>query len=587
MKNGLIEEEDLNFFLYDWLNIEEILIGSETDLDRETVDAFLNLSHMLAKDHFLPHYKKTDQNEPYLHDGQVRVLKDISDALDKYAELGMFAASFPEKYGGMGFPNIVANTAYTILAAANGATIGYSLLTVANARLIAKFGNEAQIEEFAVPQIKGEWFGTMCLSEPQAGSGLGDIKTKATFEGYDALGDCYRLKGNKMWISGGDQDISENIVHLVLAKVPNADGDLMEGTSGISLFIVPKILRNGEVNDISVAGLNHKMGNRGISNCLLNFGEKDGAKGWLIGDLGGGLKQMFMMMNEARVGVGLGGAAVACRGYRLAVDYARERLQGRNIKTDNNALVPIIEHSDVKRMLLASKAYSEGSLALCLYCAKLVDQADDFEAQSLLGLLTPVAKTFPAEYGLLANDLAIQIHGGYGYTRDFDVEQLYRDNRLNSIHEGTSGIQAIDLLGRKIIGDSGKSLDIFINRVLQTCEIAGKTNLMNSSNYLIKVIDNLQRVTDKLRKTKSANILDNASPFLSGFGHIVVGWIWLDIAIIALQKKNNSNENQSFLDGKIAACRYFFECELPKSEMLMDFVFNESDVVSSVKAEIF
>ena len=329
------------------------------------------------------------------------------------------------------------------------------------------------------------------------------------------------------------------------------------------------------------------MGNRGISNCLLNFGEKDGAKGWLIGDLGAGLKQMFMMMNEARVGVGFGGAAVAYRGYRLAVDYAQERLQGRNIKTDSNALVPIIEHPDVKRMLLASKAYSEGSLALCLYCAKLVDQADDFEAQSLLELLTPVAKTFPAEYGLLANDLAIQIHGGYGYTRDFDVEQLYRDNRLNPIHEGTSGIQAIDLLGRKIIGDSGKSLDIFINRVLQTCEIAGKTNLKNRSNYLIKVIDNLQRVSDKLSKTKSANTLDNASPFLSGFGHIVVGWIWLDIAIIALQKKNNSNEKQSFLDGKIAACRYFFECELPKSEMLMDFVFNESDVVSSVKAEIF
>jgi len=587
MKNGLIEQEDLNFLLYDWLNIEDFLIKNNSEIDRETIDAFLDLSHKLARDHFLPHFKKSDQIEPYLEDGQVRVLKEIAQALKRYTELGMFSAGFSESLGGMGFPSTITNAAYTILATANGSTIGYSLLTVANARLISKFGSEEQIKQFALPQINGKWFGTMCLSEPQAGSGLGDIKTKATFEEKDELGDCYRLKGNKMWISGGDQDISENIIHLVLAKAPNKDGILTAGTAGISLFIVPKFLRDGRKNDVTVAGLNHKMGNRGISNCLLNFGEGEGAKGWLVGELGHGLRQMFMMMNEARIGVGFGGAAVAYRGHKLAVNYAKERLQGRDIYKRDDKVIPIIEHSDVKRMLLASKSYAEGSLALCLYCSKLVDEVNNVDSQKLLSLLTPVAKTFPAEFGLLANDLAIQVHGGYGYTRDFDVEQLYRDNRLNPIHEGTSGIQSLDLLGRKIIGDSGESLKIFTKRVLKTCDQAIQINLKSDASYLLEVIKNLERVCDILINSKDNNTLANSSAFLTGFGHIVVGWLWLDMAIVALSQKDEDQYVQSFLNGKIATSRYFFECELPKADMLLNFVAKKSDVFSSVKTEFF
>jgi alkylation response protein AidB-like acyl-CoA dehydrogenase len=587
MKNGLIEQADLNFLLYDWLNIEDFLIKNNSEIDRETIDAFLDLSHKLARDHFLPHFKKSDQIEPYLEDGQVRVLKEIAQALKRYTELGMFSAGFSESLGGMGFPNTITNAAYTILATANGSTIGYSLLTVANARLISKFGSEEQIKQFALPQINGKWFGTMCLSEPQAGSGLGDIKTKATFEEKDELGDCYRLKGNKMWISGGDQDISENIIHLVLAKAPNKDGILTAGTAGISLFIVPKFLRDGRKNDVTVAGLNHKMGNRGISNCLLNFGEGEGAKGWLVGELGHGLRQMFMMMNEARIGVGFGGAAVAYRGHKLAVNYAKERLQGRDIYKRDDKVIPIIQHSDVKRMLLASKSYAEGSLALCLYCSKLVDEVNNVDSQKLLSLLTPVAKTFPAEFGLLANDLAIQVHGGYGYTRDFDVEQLYRDNRLNPIHEGTTGIQSLDLLGRKIIGDSGESLKIFTKRVLKTCDQAIQINLKSDASYLLEVMKNLERVCDILINSKDNNTLANSSAFLTGFGHIVVGWLWLDMAIVALSQKDEDQYVQSFLNGKIATSRYFFECELPKADMLLNFVAKKSDVVSSVKTEFF
>ena len=587
MNNGLIEQVDLNFLLYDWLNIEDFLIDNNSEIDRETIDAFLDLSHKLARDHFLPHFKKSDQIEPYLENGQVKVLQEIGQALKKYTELGMFSAGFSESLGGMGFPNTVANAAYTILAAANGSTIGYSLLTVANARLISNFGSVEQINEFALPQIQGKWFGTMCLSEPQAGSGLGDIKTKAIFEKRDTLGECYRLKGNKMWISGGDQDISENIVHLVLAKVPNKDGILTEGTAGISLFIVPKYLSDGTKNDITVAGLNHKMGNRGISNCLLNFGEEEGAKGWLLGELGHGLQQMFMMMNEARIGVGFGGAAVAYRGHKLAANYAKERLQGRDASKRDDKIIPIIEHSDVKRMLLASKSYAEGSLALCLYCSKLVDDVNDPNSQKLLSLLTPVAKTFPAEFGLLANDLAIQVHGGYGYTRDFDVEQLYRDNRLNPIHEGTSGIQSLDLLGRKIIGDSGRGLKIFSKQVLRTCDQAMKTSLKSQASYLVGLIETLESISEILINGRNKNTLEHSSAFLTGFGHIVIGWIWLDMAVVALSKKNVDQYSQSFLSGKIATSRYFFECELPKAEMLLNFVAKKSDVISSVRAEIF
>src|SRR6202011_4385915 len=225
-------------------------------------------------------------------------------------------------------------------------------------------------------------------------------------------------------ISGGDHDAAENIVHLVLAKIPREDHSLPQGSKGISLFIVPKFLHDGRRNDVVAAGLNHKMGYRGTVNCALNFGEQEGAVGWLVGKEGGGLHQMFVMMNEARMGVGLGAAALGYRGYRHALQYARERQQGRPIGTRDGAPIAIIGHADVKRMLLAQKAYVEGALALCLYCAKLIDERDDAEAQALIGLLTPVAKTWPSEYGIAANDLAIQVHGGYGYTRDFDVEQL-------------------------------------------------------------------------------------------------------------------------------------------------------------------
>ena len=582
--SSLIPRRDLEFLLYDWLRMEEMLkrpVYSEHS--RETVQAVLDLSERLACEVFLPHHRKSDIEEPRLEDDRVRILPEIGAALHQYAELGMFSAGFAPPLGGMGLPYLVCCASFAQFAAANIATSAYVMLTVANASLIAAFGTRAQIEQFAKPQIEGRWFGTMCLSEPQAGSSLADIRTRAEPDGEDALGCRYRLTGNKMWISGGDQDISENIVHLVLAKVPGTDGMLIDGTAGISLFVVPKVLPDGTRNDIAVAGLNHKMGYRGTVNCLLNFGERTGAIGWRVGEVGQGLRQMFRMMNEARIGVGLGAAAVGYRGYRHALHYARERRQGRPHDVRGGPPIAIIEHADVKRMLLQQKTYVEGALALCLYCARLVDEHDDPHAAGLLGLLTPVAKTWSSEYGLAANDLAIQVLGGYGYTRDFAVEQLWRDNRLNPIHEGTTGVQAIDLLGRKILRSDGSALAVAMQRINSTRALAADNpELSAHASALGDIWARIDQTIAALRGVPGAQAYDNATFFLWAFGHAVLAWLWLDQALAAARAPEGP-----LYDGKLRACRFFFEVELPKAHAWIAVVASLSAVAAEMSPEDF
>ncbi len=589
MAEPLIVRRDLEFLLYEWLGIESLFVRPAfADHSRETVDAVLNVAEELAVADFLPHYKQADQREPYMGDNGVHVLPAIRDALARYAELGFFSAGFAPEVGGMGLPYLACSAAFAIFAAANISTVAYAMLTAANARLIAAFGTSAQIDAFARPQIAGRWFGTMCLSESQAGSSLADIRTRAEPDGADALGFRYRLAGHKMWISGGDHDASENIVHLVLAKISRDDHSLPEGTKGISLFIVPKCLPSGGRNDITVAGLNHKMGYRGTANCLLNFGEKDGAIGWLVGKAGDGLQQMFMMMNEARISVGLGAAALGYRGYRHALQYARERQQGRPVGTRDGAPVAIIEHADVKRMLLAQKAYVEGALALCLYCAKLVDEHDDAKAQALIGLLTPVVKSWPSEYGMAANDLAIQVHGGYGYTRDFDVEQLYRDNRLNPIHEGTTGIQAIDLLGRKILRGDGAGLAVAEERIGRTAAAAMEIpSLAVHARTLTAYWTRITETIGALREREGARVFDNATYFHRAFAHVIVAWLWLDQALTAERARAPSAHDSAFYAGKLRACRFFFECELPHVDAWLAPIGSGNDVASGAPEDIF
>jgi len=591
---SFVDPRNVAFWLYDWLGADA-LTGhpAYADHSRETFDAILELAEKLAADRFAPHYKKSDRIEPTLENGVVRVLPEIREAIAAYAEAGLFAASFAPEHGGLGLPHVVDAAAMAHFMAANVSTAAFPMLTAGNARVLTKFGSKAQIETFALPEIEGRTMGTMCLSEPQAGSSLADVMTRAVPDGEDELGPRYRLTGNKMWISGGDHDVTPNIIHLVLAKIPDADGKLPPGTGGITLFIVPKVLPDGTRNDVTVAGLNHKMGYRGISNCLLNFGERDGAVGWRLGEAGHGLAIMFHMMNEARIFVGLGAAGLAARGYRHSLDYARDRLQGRPASAKDPAQPqrPIIQHADVKRMLLAQKAFAEGALSLILFCAHLIDRekvaGDEIERarlSNLLGLLTPIAKSWPSEFGLAANDHAIQIHGGYGYTRDFDVEQVYRDNRLNPIHEGTHGIQAMDLLGRKIIRDKGVSLAALGAEIAQT--VADASAIPALAGQASRLGEVWQKVDDTVAVLRAVNAdpLANASPFLSAFGHLVVGWLWLDQAVIIF---NDTASDRAFREGKLRACRYFIEAELPKAIPQLELVASLNDAAATMPEDSF
>src|SRR5437867_1092406 len=495
--------ETLDFLMYDWLGVESLTQRPRfADHSRETFDSVLDVSERIARERFAPFNRRADTEEPMFDGTRVHVPSATRDAVMAYAASGLLAAGHDYEAGGMQLPYVVDMAANTFFAMASISLSAFGMLTYANANLLMAYGTPRQREAFATPEIEGRFLGTMCLSEPQAGSSLGDIATIAMPDGADfesdPLGARYRLKGNKMWISGGEHDLGENIVHLVLAKIPGPGGKPVPGPKGISLFAVPRLMVDahgrltGERNDVALAGLNHKLGYRGIPNTLLNFGEGRfplrspggfdgkgaGALGYRVGEPGQGLQVMFHMMNEARINVGMGATMLGYAGYLAALDYARNRPQGRSAgprgKDVSAPQVPILEHADVKRMLLAQNAYSEGGLALGLYCARLVDEKRTGDAQVaeestlLLEVLTPVAKSWPSEWCLEANNLAIQVHGGYGYTRDFAVEQYWRDNRLNMIHEGTHGIQSLDLLGRKVVMHEGAGLALLVRKVNAT-----------------------------------------------------------------------------------------------------------------------
>ncbi|MBX9630057.1 MAG: acyl-CoA dehydrogenase, partial [Burkholderiales bacterium] len=463
----IVNRRDLDFVLYELLEAQTLTQRDRyRDHSRETFDAVIDTAHKIAVEQFAPHARAADEDEPRFENGRVVMIPEVKQALEAFREAGFISASFDAELGGMQLPVTVAQAAFAIFNGANIATAAYPFITVANANLLLAFGSEDQKRRYLGHLLSGRFFGTMCLSEPQAGSSLSDIVTRAEPQPDGT----YRLFGQKMWISGGEHELSENIVHLVLARIKGAPA----GVKGISLFVVPKFLVNddgsiGARNDVQLAGLNHKMGYRGTTNCVLNFGEGAGAIGTLVGEPHKGLACMFHMMNEARVGVGLGAVMLGYSGYLHALEYARERSQGRPVlaKDPTKPPVKIIEHPDIRRMLLAQKAYVEGGLALSLYAARLVDDErsapDDKtrrDAKLLLEVLTPIVKAWPSQWCLAANDLAIQVHGGYGYTREYPVERLYRDNRLNPIHEGTNGIQALDLMGRKVGMDDGMAIQL-------------------------------------------------------------------------------------------------------------------------------
>ncbi|KWX69253.1 acyl-CoA dehydrogenase [Mycobacterium sp. NAZ190054] len=572
----LISRRDLDFLLYEWLDVESLTERQRFAAhSRETFDAVLDLSTDIAEQCFAPHNKKADANEPIMRpDGSVELIDEIAEALRVYQSAGLTAGTFDDDLGGMQLPVTIGRASMMWLQAANVGTANYPFLTIANAQLLAKYGTADQVRHYVVPMVEGRYYGTMCLSEPQAGSSLADITTKAVPQGDGS----YRITGTKMWISCGEHDLGENIVHLVLAKSPGGG----PGVKGISLFVVPKFLPGedgiglGERNDVTLMGLNHKMGVRGTTNTLLAFGDgthqpggRGGAVGYLVGQEHAGLSCMFHMMNDARIGIGFIATALGYVSYLKSLDYAKVRTQGRppGAKDPSASALPLTEHADVRRMLLAQKSYVEGSLALALYCARLVDEQvtgnpeSIREASALLDVLTPVVKSWPSEWCLKANDLAIQIYGGYGYTRDYDVEQHYRDNRLNRIHEGTNGIQAIDLLGRKVTLDSGYGWTTLLARVENTVDrgqSAGGDAALHAAT-LRTAWSTLAEVTTELLAEPDARLrLANASIYLDAVGMAVTAWMWLEQLLAA------EGGTDDFYEGKRRAAEYFFTYELPQ-----------------------
>ncbi|HBH39779.1 MAG TPA: acyl-CoA dehydrogenase [Curvibacter sp.] len=580
--------QTLDFLLYQWLQADALNERARfADHSRETFDAVLDTCERIAREKYAPFNRTVDTEEPRFDGEKVILPQATHEAQKAYAASGMLSAAQDYEVGGMQLPYTVEAAANSFFAMAS-ISIGSGMLTSGNANLLMAHGTDLQKEVFAKNEFAGRFSGTMCLSEPQAGSSLSDIATRAVPDGADhqndPLGPRYRLKGNKMWISAGEHELTENIIHLVLAKIPGPDGKPVPGTRGISLFIVPKKLVDtegrltGERNDVALAGLNHKCGWRGTTNTLLNFGEgkypvrgESGAIGYLVGQPGQGLRCMFHMMNEARIGIGMAATMLGMAGYQASLEYAKNRPQGRAMgpagKDAAKPQIRIIEHADIKRMLLAQKSWCEGSLALQLYCARLVDEqhtgtpeAAD-EARLLLEVLTPIAKSWPSEWCLEANSLAIQIHGGYGYTRDFPVEQYWRDNRLNMIHEGTHGIQALDLLGRKVLMEEGRGLQLLAGRISATIARAHKQD--DLAPYAAQLGEALRQVGAATQAAWSTGqpgeALANAVPYMQAFGHTVLAWIWLDVALAAQAGAADAGKR-----GRLLSAQYFFRYELPK-----------------------
>ena len=576
MPSRLLSRRDLDFLLYEWLDVELLTKRARfSEHSREVFDAVLELSEQVATRHFATHNKLGDANEPTFDGERVHLIPEVKAALDVFAETGLLASSMDAEVGGLQLPAVVAGACFLWFQAANVGTSSYPFLSIGNANLLLAHGTPEQVDTYVRPMLQGRFFGTMCLSEPQAGSSLADVTTRAEPQSDGS----YRVFGNKMWISAGEHELSDNIVHLVLAKIPGSP----PGVKGISLFVVPKVVvETGERNDVVLAGLNHKMGYRGTTNTMLNFGEgvhtpgaAPGAVGFLVGEANRGLSYMFHMMNEARIGVGAGATALGYTGYLQSVDYARQRPQGRPVaaKDPRAPQVPIIEHPDVRRMLLAQKAYVEGALALILYCARLVDEektandaADRHRAHLLLDVLTPIAKSWPSQWCLEANSLAIQVHGGYGYTREYDVEQLYRDNRLNPIHEGTHGIQGLDLLGRKMTMQDGAGLTLLLDTIAAT--VARTTGELATLGAALQAMaGRVGEVTTKLWSTGDPELaLANSTVYLEAVGHVVVAWVWLE-QLLAAQAGTGP-----FYEGKRQAGRWFFRWELPKVTAQLDLL---------------
>lgn len=568
-------ERDIKFLLNEVHNISEVTgheyfkESSGKNFVGMTLKAALDLSDNLL----LPIFTEMDRNQPELVNGTVIVHEKVRDIMREAGEGGWIAAGFPAEYGGFQMPQMLLMSCVFIQAASNYSASVYPMLTTGAAGLLINFGTEFQKKNYLPKMLSGEWQGTMALTEPEAGSSLADLTTIAT---PDPSGEFYKITGQKIFISAGDHTGVDNVVHLLLAKIPGAP----PGVKGISLFMVPKLrlTETGELedNDVTAAEIFHKLGYRGCPITKLNYGDKGDCRGYLVGTLNMGLAHMFQMMNESRIGVGIGAAAISTAAYYAALDYTQERKQGRPLggKDPAQPQVAIIEHPDIKRMLLYQKSVVEGALSLLICGAKYIDLEHVSEGEEkkrmkyLQEILMPVFKSYSSEKGILCTSNALQCFGGYGYCEDFPVEQLYRDVRIHPIHEGTTGIQALDLLGRKVTYDKGAAFMIFCEEVEKAIAAAKPhAELARFAADLEVAMERLKTVTAHIfagaKDKPSAVLMADATLYLDMFSTIVIAWQWLlqGPAILA-GLGTSSKKEKNFYTGKLAALKFYFLYEL-------------------------
>lgn len=599
MAAKFVSERNLKFLLYEVFDAES-LTGYDyfREHNRKAFDMVIKEALKLSKNLLYPVFSEMDRNPPELADGKVKVHPSVKTIMKEFGKGGWITGRMPYEKDGNQLPHLIANACDFIFAAANYSAGVYPGLCAGAAHLIESFGSRELFDTYAPHMLAGKWQGTMALTEPEAGSSLTDITTTAepTGHGY------YLIRGQKIFISAGDHDGVENIVHLMLVRIKDAPS----GVKGISLFVVPKnrIDENGRLisNDVITSGIFHKLGYRGCPIVQLAIGDKNNCRGWLVGEPHNGLRYMFQMMNQARIGVGIGAVAIATAAYYASLDYAKTRRQGRSIAKKDPALpqIPIIEHADVKRMLLFQKAVVEGSLSLIMQCSKYVDMItvlpDDKKEkyQLLLEVLTPVAKSYPSEMGIESISRGLQCFGGSGYCDDYPIEQYYRDARIHPIHEGTTGIQGMDLLGRKVVAQNGKAFMLFIEEIQKSIAEADQfPELRAFALQLNGSLTKLQEVTRHLIQVftdKGAEyFLADATLYLELFGITAVAWQWL-LQGIAVRKalENDSNKTeQAFYRGKFVALRYFFGYELPKTLGLAERLLNGDGLTVEMTTELF
>ncbi|MBL6878275.1 MAG: acyl-CoA dehydrogenase [Flavobacteriaceae bacterium] len=602
MADKYVDIDTLKYLLYDVHELEKLLKRERfVDHDKESLDMFLDSSKDFADRELFPYFKEMDENPAFHKDGQVYVHKQVETMMKKGGELGFISSSFDYEVGGLQIPLMASTASSYILDAANNHLPGYAGLTQGAAELIIHFAKKDLLDKYVPDMLAGNWGGTMCLTEPQAGSSLSDIVTKATpnENGY------YNISGQKIFISAGDNQYLDNIVHLVLARVEGAP----KGTKGISLFIVPKNrkLDDGslEPNDVTSVADFQKMGQKGYCTTHLGFGDKEDCRGWLVGEENNGLSCMFVMMNAARIGVGRAASAIASAAYYASLQYANERPQGRKLSSDGKKNVEesqslIIEHPDVRRMLLLQKAVVEGSMSLVLLAAKYYDiestaqsKEEKIKYNTLLEMIIPVVKTYPSDAGAYSVNNGLQVLGGYGFCSDFILQQYYRDIRISAIYEGTTGIQSQDLLGRKITMNNGEGLKLLLEEIIKTItKVSNYPELKEYCDSLSKKIKLSEKILQTLMpyalKGDFEKYLADASIFMEFFSLVIVGWNWLEIAANSQEALKNGDKKYSeiFYKSKIETMKYFFEYELPKTIGHSEIIMNPSSVTIKKEGEI-